>query len=115
MKIISSKLHGILDYFLVLFLIASPTLFNLPETTVCFTYVLAGVHFVLTIATHFEVGLIKVLPLKIHGWIELIVSLALVGVAFYLGDKEGEIARNFYLCFTAMVFITWLLTDYSRK
>jgi len=114
MKVINSKTHGIIDYLVVLFLAASPSLFNLPETTSLFTYVLAGIHLTLTVLTQFELGLIKVIPLKIHGWIELVVAIALVGVAFYLGGMEGDIARNFYLGFAAAVFVVWLLTDYNR-
>lgn len=115
MKVINSKIHGVIDYLVVLFLIASPTLFNLPEVTAVFTYILAGVHLVLTVLTNFELGLFKTIPFSIHGWIELIVSLALVGVAFYLGDKEGDLSRNFYLGFAIAVFLTWLLTDYRTK
>lgn len=113
MKVLNSKIHGIIDYLVVLFLWASPTLFGLPETTALFTYILGGIHLVLTIATDFEMGVLKFIPLPIHGWIELIVSVALIGIAFYLGGMEGDLARNFYLGFGIAVFLTWLLTDYK--
>lgn len=109
---IPSKSHGILDYIIVVFLAISPTFFNLPEITSIFTYVLAGIHLGLTVSTKFELGLIKIIPFKIHGWIELIVSISLIGVAFYLGNKEGDIARNFYIGVAVAVFLTWLITDY---
>lgn len=112
---LSSKVHGIIDYVVVLFLLASPSLFGLPEFTACCTYILAGIHFTLTILTDFEVGLIKVIPLKVHGMIELIVSLALVGFAFYVGGREGYLARNFYLGFGIAVFLTWLISDYKSS
>ncbi len=112
---INSKIHGIIDYLVVIFLWASPSLFGLSETTALFTYVLGGIHLVLTILTNFEFGLIKVIPFKIHGWIELLVSFALVGVAFYLGNLEGDLSRNFYLGFAAAVFLTFILTDYKSK
>ncbi len=110
---LNSKIHGAIDYGVVLFLLLSPTLFALPDTTSKFTYALAVIHFFLTITTKFELGLFKIIPFKIHGMIELIVSLALVGVAFYLGNLEGDLARNFYLAFALAVFLTWLLTDYN--
>ena len=112
---INSKIHGIIDYLVVIFLWSAPSLFNLPETTSMFTYILGGIHLVLTVLTKFELGLIKVIPFKIHGWIELIVSIALVAVAFLLGNMEGEIARNFYLGFAVAVFLTWLITDYKTS
>lgn len=112
---ISSKIHGIIDYVVVLFLLASPSLFGLPEFTACCTYILAGIHLTLTVLTDFEVGLFKVIPLKVHGMIELIVSLALVGFAFYVGGREGDLARNFYLGFGVAVFLTWLISDYKAS
>lgn len=111
---INSKIHGIIDYAVVLFLWASPSLFTLPETTAIFTYVLGGIHLVLTLATNFEMGVLKVIPFKIHGLIELVVGLALIGVAFYLGEMEGELARNFYIGFGGAVLATWALTNYKE-
>ncbi len=67
----------------------------------------------LVITTKFEFGLIKIIPFKIHGLIELIVSIVLMGVAFYLGNLEGDLSRNFYLSFGIAVLITWLITDYK--
>lgn len=113
MKFINSRLHGILDYVVVAFLLLSPSIFNLPELTALFTYVLGGIHLGLTLFTNFEAGVIKIIPLKIHGMIELIVSIALIGVAFYFGSREGSLARNFYIAFGAAVFFTWLGTDYT--
>ena len=112
---LNSKIHGAIDYLVVVFLLISPTLFGLYEITSLFTYVLAAIHLLLTITTNFEFGLVKIIPLKIHGLIELVVSIALIGVAFYLGNLEGELSRNFYLSFGIAVFATWLITDYKTS
>lgn len=110
---LNSKIHGIIDYLVVIFLLASPSLFHLPAMTSQFTYLLAGIHLGLTISTQYELSIIKMIPFPVHGWIELIVSIALIGVAFYLGSAEGELARNFYLAFAGAVFATWMITDYK--
>ncbi|MEO6131331.1 MAG: hypothetical protein ABIQ02_05755 [Saprospiraceae bacterium] len=112
---LNSKIHGVIDYLVVVFLLLSPTLFGMGEVTATFTYVLAVIHLLLTITTNFEFGLLKIIPFKIHGMIELIVSIALIGVAFYLGSLEGELARNFYIGFGIAVFLTWLITDYKTS
>ncbi|WP_026839148.1 hypothetical protein [Gillisia sp. JM1] len=109
---INSKIHGFIDYLVVLVLLILPSLLNLPEITAIVTYALGGIHLLLTLFTNFEVGLIKVIPFKIHGWIEFIVSVALVAVAFYLGNIEGEFSRNLYFILAAIVFVIWLITDY---
>jgi hypothetical protein len=115
MKVLNSKMHGIIDYLVVLFLFSAPSLFNLPPKTAMFTYVLGCVHFLLTICTNFSVGLIKVIPFKLHGIVEVVVSVVLIFVAFGLGSMEGDLARNFYIGFGLVVFITWLITDYTDK
>ena len=112
---LNSKIHGIIDYVVVLFLWFSPTLFALPSLSAKFTYLLGGIHLILTVLTNFEMGIIKVIPFKIHGLIELIVSIALVGVAFYLGSVEGNVPQYFYLGFAAAVFATWAVTDYKGE
>ncbi len=111
---ISSKIHGIIDYIFVVFLWLSPTLFGLGEKTALFTYVLGGVHLGLTVLTNFEVGIIKLIPFRVHGLIELVVALALGGVAFYLGNLEGELSRNYYLGLAVTILVVFLLTDFKR-
>ena len=112
---LNSKIHGIIDYVVVLFLWFSPTLFALPSLSANFTYLLGGIHLILTVLTNFEMGIFKVIPFKIHGLIELIVSIALVGAAFYLGSIEGNVPQYFYLGFAAAVFATWAVTDYKGE
>lgn len=112
---INSKIHGVIDYLVVIFLWLSPSIFNLPEVTAIFTYVIGGIHLTLTVLTKYELGIFKVIPYKIHGWIELIVSIVLFGVAFFLGSEEGDLSRNFYIGFALAVFLTWLITDYRTN
>ena len=112
---INSKIHGIIDYLVVLFLWLSPTIFQMQPYSEAFAYILGFVHFALSLATNYEPGVLKYIPLKIHGTIELIVAIALVGVAFYLGNLEGDFSRNYYLGFAIAVFVVWLLSDYTNK
>lgn len=113
MKFINSKVHGFLDYVVVVYLLVSPGVFNLPEATSLFTYVLAGIHLVLTVCTQFELGLLKVVSFEVHGVVEFVVSLLLVVAAFVLGAIDSDLARNFYLVNAGIVFLTWLFTDYK--
>ncbi|HEY9048778.1 MAG TPA: hypothetical protein VIN08_22895 [Ohtaekwangia sp.] len=112
---LSAKAHGILDYVVVIFLLASPTIFGLPATTAIFTYILGLIHLLLTVATDFPVGIVRIIPFKIHGYIELIVSFTLIAIAFWLAKYDGAIARNYYLAFGSVVFLTWLITDYKEN
>jgi len=111
MKIIDSKIHGILDYVVVVFLLLSPTIFPLSGFVSTFTYVLGFVHLTLTLITNFPMGVLRVLPFKIHGLIEMVVSFALVAFCFVFNLEGADF--YFYIAFGAAVFITWTLTKYE--
>ena len=113
MKIISSKVHGILDYLTVIFLFAAPTLFKMEGTLCTFTYSLACIHFLLTALTDFEVGIFKVIPFRIHGLIELVVSVALITVAFWFNSNGSELGFYFYIGLAVVILIVFLLTDFK--
>ena len=113
MKIISSKVHGILDYVTVIFLALSPTLFHMEGNLKNFTYGLAAVHLLLTVLTRFEFGLIKLIPFKIHGLIELIVAVALAAVAFWFYSDNNILGFYFYIWLCIIILAVFLLTDFS--
>lgn len=113
MKIISSKVHGILDYLTVIFLFAAPTLFKMEGTLCTFTYALGGIHLLLTALTNFEVGIFKVIPFKIHGLIEFIVAVVLIAVAFWFKSSSSELGFYFYLGLAGVILIVFLLTNFK--
>lgn len=114
MKLISPKLHGIIDYLVVAFLLASPLVFGFTGLLATFTYTLAIVHLSLTVATNFQAGLIKVIPLSAHGAIELVVGIALIILAFTLFSDQSA-GKIFYTAFGAAVLLVWLVSDYRYK
>ena len=113
MKKLSPRVHGILDYFTVLFLLLSPSLFDMQTPGSVFTYVLAIVHLVLTLLTDFPAGVFKVVPLKIHGLIEIIVSIALIAVAVWFRSSGDNVSFYYYLIFAVILFIVWATSEYK--
>jgi len=113
MKIISPKLHGILDYLVVLFLAASPTIFKMEGTLATFTYVLAGIHLLLTILTGYPLGLVKVIPFALHGLIELVVALVLVGVSMWFYHNDNALGFYFYIWLAVAILLVFFLTDFG--
>ncbi len=115
MKIINARIHGIIDYLVVIFLLLAPSIFMLSEPISTFTYVLAGIHLTLTILTNFKMGIIKVIPLKVHGAIELIVAIVLTASFLFVDSWAKSPADLYFLSgFGIAVFLTWMLTDYSN-
>lgn len=113
MKIISSKVHGLLDYATVIFLLLSPMLFGMQGNLATFTYALGAIHFTLTILTAFEVGLIKVIPFRLHGLIEIFVAIALVGAAFWFRSQDNGLGYHFYLALAVVILLVFMLTDFT--
>ncbi len=112
MKIISSKMHGILDYATSAFLLLSPTLFKMEGNLCTITYALGVVHLCLTILTDYEVGLIKVIPFRIHGLIEVAVSLGLAVLAFWFYNNANEFGFYFFMALAVIIMIVFILTDF---
>lgn len=115
MKFLTPKSHGAIDYVVVVFLWLSPSIFGLSDFVSSITYVLGGIHLVLTLFTNFQYGLIKIIPFSLHGWIELVVSIILIASPWLLGFSGNAVDRIFYVSFGIAVFTTWLVTDYKGK
>ncbi len=113
MKILSPKIHGYLDFLTVIIFALAPTLFGFDGLPATISYVLAVVHLLLTLATAFPFGIVKIVPLLVHGGIELIVAITLVILPFILGFTGA--ARNFFIGIGIIIFIVWLLSDYKTN
>ncbi|HJS56261.1 MAG TPA: hypothetical protein VJ765_17035 [Chitinophagaceae bacterium] len=112
MKKLSPRIHGILDYFTVLFLVISPSLFEMENNGSAFAYLLAITHLILTLFTNFQAGVFKIIPLRIHGLIELIVSIALVAIAMWFRNLGDTVSFYYYLVFSVALIIIWLASEY---
>jgi hypothetical protein len=113
MKKITPRVHGILDYLTVLFLMISPSLFEMQARGLRFTYILASAHLVLTLFTDFKAGAFKLIPFKIHGLIEIIVSISLIGIAMWFRSSGDNVSFYYYLIFSVVLFVVWARSDYK--
>lgn len=113
MKKLSSKFHGFVDYTTILFLCVSPLIFHFKSPAEIFTYSLALVHLLLTVCTDFEMGIFKLIPLKVHGTIELVVSIALIPIANLFQVANDMTSFYYYVIFAGILFIVWWTSSYS--
>ncbi len=112
MRILSPRTHGYLDYVTVAVFLLAPVLVGLGGTPAFISYTLGIVHLVMTLLTRFPAGISRVIPLVVHGLVELVVAIGLILLPFWAGYSPGSPARRFYLAIGAVLFIIWLLTDY---
>ena len=113
MKLLSNKAHGVLDYASVYILLVSPYFLEMKGPATNFSWALAFVHLALTLLTDFKLGFIKIIPLKLHAKIELIVSPVLTGVAVYFFNAGDRAAAWFYFLFSVMLFLIWYNSGYD--
>lgn len=114
MKVISPKVHAILDYLTVIFLMISPSLFLLSDVATKLVYLLSGIHLLLTICTNFKFGLFKVIPFRIHGLIEFFVAFGLVTAAFTY-FKHTKVDQTFLTALGIIILVVFILTDFKQK
>ena len=92
MKIISTKIHGVLDYLVGTFLILSPWIFGLnptePEGVI---FIVLGIMaFIYSIITNYELGLIRIIPVKLHLMLDILSGIVLAASP-WLFEFSGKV------------------------
>jgi hypothetical protein len=113
MKILGPTAHGMLDYLVVAGFALAPAVVGFSGLPATISHLLAIVHLGLTLATAFQLGIWKLVPLPVHGTIELIVSVVLVALPWIIGFSADKRACAFYVGAGTAIFLTWLLSDYA--
>jgi hypothetical protein len=113
MKIISSGAHAALDYLTVVIFALAPTVFGLSGVAAIISYVLAVVHLSMTLVTDTPFSLVKIVPIKLHALVELVVGPVLVIGGLLLEFPTP--ARTFFVAMGVIIFAVWLLSSYARS
>lgn len=111
-RAISPLFHGVIDFLMVIILAIGPGVAGFHGKQQFFCYVLAAVHFLLTVVTRFPLGVVKIIALPMHGAIELAVGILLVILPWLANFSAGVNSRNFFVCIGALILIVWAMTDY---
>ena len=115
MKVISPRIHGYFDFLTVFIFLLAPTLLGLGQLSAILAYSLAVVHLIVTLASDFPFGVVKLIPFTIHGWIERMVGPLLIAIPFILNFSDEEVARNFYIAMGIIIIVVGMLTDYQAE
>lgn len=113
MKVLSPGAHGVLDYLTVALFALAPTVLGFSGLPATICYVLAVIHLLLTLLTAFGPGLVSVVPFRLHGMVELVVSIVLIVLPWLLGFASVVTARYFFVVMGVVIFLVWLLTAYT--
>jgi hypothetical protein len=111
-KVVSVRIHGYLDFLIVIAFAAAPSVLHLSGLPVSIAYGLAVTQLALTLVTDFPLGAFKLVPTTLHSSLELVVAVTLIGMPWILGDAADGAASNFYIGAGGTLLAVWLLTDY---
>jgi hypothetical protein len=110
MKPISLTVHGAIDYLAVVIFAVAPAVIGLSGWPAALSYALAGIHLLMTLLTDFPAGVIKVIPIVLHQWVERIVGPLLIILAFVAMNETY--ARAFFVAMGVIIFAVERLTAY---
>jgi len=110
MKFIPSFMHAILDYVFALALLTSPWLLGFDESSRATTIavVFGLVVLLYSLLTNYEGGLIRVIPFRVHLFIDWVVGLCLLTVPWFLRftDRFAEPFYGFGMYAIAVALLT---------
>lgn len=112
MKFLSPRVHAPLDYVLVVLFALAPMLFGLAGVPAVICYAVAAAYLVMSLTTVYPLGVVKLIPFPVHGYVELVLAPLLAGSPWLFGFQELEAARNFFLSIGLAAAVLWLVTDY---
>lgn len=110
MKPISLTVHGAIDYLAVVIFAVAPAVIGLSGWPAALSYALAGIHLLMTLLTDFPAGVIKVIPIALHQWVERIVGPLLIILAFVAITETH--ARVFFVAMGVIILAVERLTAY---
>lgn len=113
MKLLSPRVHGVLDYAVVVLLFAAPTLlrFDLPAAMVC--YLTGTAHLLVSLLTEYPLGVTRQIPFAVHGAIEFSIGVGLMASPWLFGFSEPGAARSFFLILGLVVLLLVTTTRYA--
>lgn len=113
MKFLTPKIHGILDYAVIVVLFVAPTLFGFAREAATVSYILGAAYVLMSLTTAYPLSLAKLIPFTVHGMIELILSPFLVAMPWLAGFSDHAASRLFYIVAGVALFLVWMVTDYK--
>ena len=111
--VIPPRVHGVLDYPLAAILIAGPLVLDFDSTAATvIALAFGGGAAILAVGTAWPTGIVRVIPPLLHGYVDIIVTAALIVLPFALGITDNTAALVFYLAVGAGGLLATLETRF---
>ena len=104
--------HGILDYALAILLIIGPSVAGFGGVKATWAYIFGGLLFVMALVTRSPLGIVKIIGLALHGFVELLLIACLIAAPWFGSFTSGVTSPRFYWMMGLMMLVLWALTDF---
>jgi hypothetical protein len=104
--------HGIIDYALAILLAIGPSIAGFAGRQAMWSYIFAAVLFAMALLTRYPLGVIKIVGLGIHGFVELLLAICLIAAPWFGNFIAGVHSRDFYWTIGLLMLVLWFLTDF---
>ena len=111
MKILNASIHSTLDYATVVAFASAPTLLGFSGAPAVLAYLLAGFHLAMTVLTDMPLGLVKIIPMRLHAMVEMLVGPTLIATAL-MAPSLVMGAQGFFVASGIAICTVWFLSDY---
>jgi hypothetical protein len=110
---VAPQVHGVLDYPLAAILIAGPLVLDFDYKATVIALVFGGGATVLAVATAWPTGIVKIIPPLVHGYVDTLVTLAMIVLPFAVGFSHHTPALVFYVVVGGAGLLATLATRFE--
>jgi hypothetical protein len=110
MRFISTRVHGIIDYLSAATLLLGPRLLNWDARLVAGATVMAVVLTLLSLATRYEMGAVRVIPMRVHLALDALSGLLIASLPFVLFRDIDDSAKAVLIGFGVFEILSGLMT-----
>ena len=108
-----ASVHRSLDMVAVVAFLAAPILLGMSGAEAYVSYGLAAIHLLITLSTKFPDTGHRLVSLRAHGAIELVIGVALIALPWAAG-WTGSV-RTYYMTMGILLLLVWSVSNYGRQ
>lgn len=113
MKLLSPRLHGYLDYAIVVVLGSAPLALRFEPVPAAICYSIALAHFIVSLVSDHPLGAVRKIPFAVHGALELSFGVALLASPWVFRFSAGGPTRIFFVAAGVLLLLVVLTTRYA--
>ncbi|WP_437723441.1 SPW repeat protein [Sorangium sp. So ce861] len=113
MKLLSPRLHGYVDYAIVVLLALAPLALRFGPVPTAVSYVTALTHLVVTLLSDQPLGAARKIPFPVHGALESFLGVGLIASPWLFGFSAEGPARIFSVVAGLAIVLVALATRYT--